>query len=265
MTPVDQEQAVPQGAPHPALRIDMVTIFPKMFEALLGEGVLARAVTQKKLDVRVWDLREFATDRHRSTDDEAYGGGAGMVMLAEPLFACLDAIRRTNSEQAPWVVLLSPQGGQFGQKRAVELAAAKWIVLLCGRYEGIDERVRLSVVNEEISIGDFVVTGGELPAMLIADAVARFIPGVVGNSDSVHNDSFSDGLLDYPHYTRPAEIRGLRVPDVLLSGHAEKIRKWRRLESLRSTWIKRPDLLERVTLDAEGKKLLSEITDRDES
>jgi len=232
------------------MRIDLVTIFPRMFDPLIAEGVIARGIKQGLLDIRVWDLRDFATDKHRSTDDEAYGGGPGMVMLGEPVFRCVEAIGGGH------VLLTTPQGRRFDQNAAKELAAKEWIVILCGRYEGFDQRVIESLQPDEISIGDFVVSGGELPAMLIADAVGRMIEGVVGNTGSVEEDSFFNGLLDYPHYTRPEELRGMRVPDVLLSGHHEKIRKWRKEQALRATLERRPDLLETAELDDEARRIL---------
>jgi tRNA (guanine37-N1)-methyltransferase len=241
-----------------ALRIDFVTIFPKMFEPLLAEGVIARGVKQGLLEVRVWDLRDFATDRHRSTDDEAYGGGPGMVMLAEPVLRCVERIR-SEVPESPHVLMTSPQGRRFTQATARELASRGNLVILCGRYEGFDERIRESLQPDEISIGDFVVSGGELPAMLIADAVGRMIEGVVGNSSSVEEDSFFRGLLDYPHYTRPEELRGMRVPEILLSGHHEKIRKWRKEQALRATLAKRSDLLESAELDDEALIMLRRI------
>jgi tRNA (guanine37-N1)-methyltransferase len=265
------------------LRIDFVTIFPGMFEPLLAEGIIARGMKQGLLDVRVWDLRDFATDRHRSTDDEAYGGGPGMVMLAEPVLRCVERIRDegsrdegsrddergTRDEAAdslaprpsslPHIVMTSPQGRVFTHADARELASRHWLVILCGRYEGFDERIREALRPDEISIGDFVVSGGELPAMVIADAVGRMIEGVVGNSVSVEEDSFFRGLLDYPHYTRPEELRGMRVPEVLLSGHHEKIRRWRNEQALRATLKKRPDLLESAELDDEARAMLSRI------
>jgi tRNA (guanine37-N1)-methyltransferase len=241
------------------LRIDFVTIFPRMFDAFLAEGVIARGVKQRLLDVHVHDLREFATDKHRSTDDAAYGGGPGMVMLAEPILRCVEAIIPHPSSLIPHVVMTSPQGRKFTQAVAKELAQKAQIIVLCGRYEGFDERIRETLKPDEISIGDFVVSGGELPAMLIADATGRMIEGVVGNSDSVEEDSFFNGLLDYPHYTRPEEIRGLRVPDVLLSGHHEKIRRWRREQALRRTLQLRPDLLENADLDDEAREILRTI------
>ena len=241
------------------LRIDFVTIFPRMFDAFLAEGVIARGVKQRLLDVHVHDLREFATDKHRSTDDEAYGGGPGMVMLAEPILRCVESLIPHPSSLIPHVIMTSPQGRKFTQEVAKELALKQQIVILCGRYEGFDERIRETLNPDEISIGDFVVSGGEIPAMLIADATGRMIEGVVGNSGSVEEDSFFNGLLDYPHYTRPEEMRGLRVPDVLLSGHHEKIRRWRREQALRRTLQLRPDLLVSADLDDEAREILRTI------
>jgi len=238
------------------MRIDFVTIFPRMFDPLIAEGVIARGIKQGLLDVRVWDLRDYATDKHRSTDDEAYGGGPGMVMLGEPVFRCVEAIGGGH------VILTSPQGRRFDQNVAKELAAKEWIVILCGRYEGFDQRVIDALHPDELSIGDFVVSGGELPAMLMADAVGRMIEGVVGNSGSVEEDSFFNGLLDYPHYTRPEELRGMRVPDVLLSGHHEKIRKWRKEQALRATLERRPELLDSAELDDEARRILSGMRSR---
>lgn len=242
------------------LRIDFVTIFPGMFAPLLEEGVVARAVKAGILRVKVWNLREFTTDRHQTTDDVAYGGGAGMVMLAEPVFRCVEAIRAEGPAGAtPRILLPSPQGPRFDHERARGLAGDSWLVFLCGRYEGIDERIREALVTEELSIGDFVVSGGELPAMLMADAVSRLVEGVVGDWNSVEADSFYGGLLDHPHYTRPAEWRGMSVPPVLLSGHAENIRKWRKEQALRATLAKRPDLLREEWLDDEGRAMLAEL------
>jgi tRNA (guanine37-N1)-methyltransferase len=261
------------------LRIDFVTIFPRMFDPLIAEGVIARGIKQGRLDVRVWDLRDFTLDKHRSTDDEAYGGGPGMVMLAEPVLRAVEKIneefRISNEElridanssfeirnskfSSPHLIMTSPQGRTFNQSVARELAQKPWLIILCGRYEGFDERIREALHPDEISIGDFVVSGGELPAMVIADATGRMIEGVVGNSGSVEEDSFYNGLLDYPHYTRPEEFRGMRVPDVLLSGHHEKIRLWRREQSLRRTLQLRPDLLKNAELDAEARAILRKI------
>jgi tRNA (guanine37-N1)-methyltransferase len=232
------------------VRFDFVTIFPNMFASFLAEGVIARGVKAGLLDVRVWDLRDYATDRHRSTDDEAYGGGPGMVMLGEPVFRAVEAIKGGH------IVMTSPQGRRFDQNVAKELAAKEWVVFLCGRYEGFDHRIHEELQPDEISVGDFVVSGGELPAMLMADACGRMIEGVVGNTGSVEEDSFYRGLLDYPHYTRPEELRGRRVPEVLLSGHHEKIRRWRKERALAATLERRPDLLETAELDDEAVAML---------
>jgi tRNA (guanine37-N1)-methyltransferase len=259
--PAETREPVAETA-KAAIRIDFVTIFPKMFEPLLAEGVIARGVKLGLLDIRVWDLRDYATDRHRSTDDEAYGGGPGMVMLGEPVFRCVEAIRAgaaADKAGEPHVIMTSPQGRVLTQGVVRELVERRWLVILCGRYEGFDHRVHEALRPDEVSIGDFVVSGGELPAMLIADAVGRMIEGVVGNSGSVEADSFFHGLLDYPHYTRPEELRGMPVPEILLSGHHEKIRKWRKEQSLRATLEKRPDLLEKAELDEEGRKLLQKL------
>lgn len=238
------------------MRIDFVTIFPRMFDPLLAEGVIARAVKAGLLDIRVCDLREFATDKHRSTDDEAYGGGPGMVMLAEPILRAVELLTSQPGPLKPHLVMTSPQGRRFDQRAAAELGEREWLVFLCGRYEGFDERIREILQPDEISIGDFVVSGGELPAMLMADAVGRLIEGVVGNSGSVEEDSFFRGLLDYPHYTRPEELRGMRVPEILMSGHHEKIRRWRKEQALRATLAKRPDLLDSAELDDEAREMI---------
>jgi tRNA (guanine37-N1)-methyltransferase len=235
------------------MRFDFVTIFPNMFAPLLAEGVIARGVKQGLLDIRVHDLRDHTSDKHRSTDDEAYGGGPGMVMLAEPVLRCVEAIGGGH------VVLTTPQGRKFDQAVANELKEKQHIVFLCGRYEGFDHRVHEALSPDEISIGDFVVSGGELPAMLMADAMGRLVEGVVGNAGSVEEDSFFRGLLDYPHYTRPEELRGYRVPDILLSGHHEKIRKWRKEQALRATLAKRPDLLDTAEVDDEAREILRRL------
>ncbi|HEY2828606.1 MAG TPA: tRNA (guanosine(37)-N1)-methyltransferase TrmD [Thermoanaerobaculia bacterium] len=239
------------------MRFDFVTIFPRMFDALIGEGVIARGTKQGLLDVRVHDLRDYTSDKHRSTDDEAYGGGPGMVMLAEPVLKCVEAI--VESGGSGHVIMTTPQGRVFDQAVAKELAAKEALVFLCGRYEGFDHRVHEILQPDEISIGDFVVSGGELPSMVIADAVGRMIEGVVGNAGSVQEDSFFSGVLDYPHYTRPEELRGRRIPEILLSGHHEKIRKWRKEQALRATLAKRPDLLEKAELDREGREILQKL------
>jgi tRNA (guanine37-N1)-methyltransferase len=229
------------------MKIDLVSIFPKMLEAPLAEGIVARAIARGVLDVRVRDLRDFTTDRHRVVDDMPFGGGPGMVLKPEPLFAAVEAIvaERTGEPAGRRaVVLTSPDGERLTHQVAVRLSALDHVVILCGRYEGVDERVREHLATETISIGDYVLSGGELPALVIVDAVARLIPGVVGDEASVAGDTFArGGLLDFPQYTRPAEFRGMRVPAVLLSGHHAEIEKWRREQALERTRKHRPDLL----------------------
>lgn len=239
------------------MKIDIVTIFPEAF-APLEVSVIGRARERGLLEVRVWDLRDFTTDRHRQVDDAPYGGGAGMVMKAEPFFAAVEAIRAARPGTTPRVVLTSPQGRPLTHTVAQELAGEEHLVILCGHYEGIDERVREGLATDEISIGDYVLTGGELAAMVIVEAAARFVPGVIGDAASVEADSFAEGLLDYPHYTRPPEFRGMRVPAVLLSGHHEAIRRWRRAQRLRRTRDRRPDLLDAETLGEEDRRLLED-------
>jgi tRNA (guanine37-N1)-methyltransferase len=240
------------------MKFDIVTIFPSMIEAGLGEGVVSRGVERGLLNVAVHDLRRWTTDRHRTVDDVPYGGGPGMVMKAEPLMRAVSQIRETRGTPDS-VVLLSPQGRTFTQAQAERLGRLDHVVLLCGRYEGMDERVRDMVATEEISIGDYVLSGGELAALVVVDAVSRLVPGVVGDEQSVAHDSFSRGLLDYPHYTRPAEIAGHRVPAVLLSGHHADVRRWRRKAALVRTLDRRPELIATATLDEEERALLDEI------
>jgi tRNA (guanine37-N1)-methyltransferase len=240
------------------MRFDIVTIFPAMVHAALAEGVVSRGIERGLLDVCVHDLREHTTDRHRSVDDVPYGGGPGMVMKPEPLAKAVEAIKRERGMPGA-VILLSPQGRAFTQAEAVRIAGLGHVVLLCGRYEGMDERVKELVAAEELSVGDYVLSGGELPALIVVDAVSRLVPGVVGDEQSVEADSFTRGLLDYPHYTRPAEFAGLRVPDVLLSGHHAQVRRWRKKAALARTLDRRPELLEQAALDDEERALLDEI------
>ncbi|HKB13498.1 MAG TPA: tRNA (guanosine(37)-N1)-methyltransferase TrmD [Vicinamibacterales bacterium] len=248
------------------MTFDIVTIFPAMIEQPLMAGIIGRAIDRGMLDVKVHDLRDFTTDRHRVVDDVPYGGGPGMVLKADPIFRALDAIEAARGRPLT-VIMTSPQGRRFTQPDAQRLSAAAHVVLLCGRYEGFDDRVR-ERVTEELSIGDYVLTGGELPALVVLDAVARLVPGVVGDEQSVAEDSFSRGLLDFPQYTRPAEIVGrgeaagervLKVPDVLLSGNHAEIRRWRKRQALRRTLDRRPDLLDDAALDEEELQLLQEL------
>jgi tRNA (guanine37-N1)-methyltransferase len=252
------------------MKFDVVTIFPAMFEQPLAEGVIGRAVERRILDVKVHDLRDFTTDRHRVVDDVPYGGGPGMVLKPEPIFRALDAIEAGRGRAAA-VILMSPQGSRFTQSEARRLSRLPHLVLLCGRYEGVDERVRARV-TEELSIGDYVLSGGELAALVVIDAVARFVPGVVGDQQSVAEDSFSRGLLDFPQYTRPAvlsmpaedpaeasDLPTSRVPDVLLSGNHADIRRWRKRQAVSRTLERRPDLLGAATLDEEEQQILAEL------
>ncbi len=240
------------------MKFDIVTIFPGMFDGPTRDGILGRAIEHGLVDLRVHDLRGFTGDRHRTVDDVAYGGGPGMVLMAAPLFESVDHVRESRGTPDA-VILMSPQGRPFSQAEARRLSSLAHVVLLCGRYEGVDERVRDHLATEELSIGDYVLTGGELPALVILDAVARLLPGAVGDEASVELDSFSRGLLDYPQYTRPAEYRGHRVPDVLLSGHHARVRRWRKRQALERTLARRPDLLVAAELDDEERDIMHEL------
>jgi len=243
------------------MRIDVVTIFPEFFASPLECSILGRARAGGIIDVRVHNLRDWTTDRHQIVDDYPYGGGGGMVLKPEPLFAAVEGLQ---AETPPGrVILLSPQGPTFTQRRAEAMARDERVILLCGHYEGVDERVRMGLVDEEISIGDYVLTGGEPAALVVVDAVCRLLPGALGDADAPEQDSFGSGLLEYPHYTRPAEFRGRATPEILLSGHHEQIRRWRRKEALRRTRERRPDLLESAALSPEDRKLLQELAEED--
>lgn len=235
------------------MKIDILSLFPEMFEGFLHTSIIKRAIEKGVVEVDIHDFREFAHDRHKSVDDTPYGGGQGMVLMCQPLLDCLKTITTDES----LVILMSPQGQTFSQKMAVDLSNEKHIIFICGHYEGFDERIR-DYVDMEVSIGDYVLTGGELSSMVISDAIIRLLHGAIRQS-SHEDDSFSNGLLEYPQYTHPAEYDGTRVPDVLLSGHHENIRKWRLKESLRRTMIRRPDLLEGRTFTEEELKILEEI------
>ncbi len=244
------------------MRIDIVTIFPDVFPGPLGVSIIGRAQERGLLQLVVWDLRDFTDDRHRTVDAPPYGGGVGMVMKAEPFVRAMEGIRNAGAgEQIP-VLLTSPQGHRFTQARARALARLPRFAILCGRYEGVDDRVAELLGAEEVSIGDYVLTGGEIAAMVIIDAVGRLLPGAVGDETSVAEDSFSAGLLDFPHYTRPADLRGHPIPDVLLSGNHEEVRRWRKREALRRTLARRPDLIDEATLDEESQALLRELRSR---
>ena len=229
------------------MRIDIVTIFPKMFDATLRESIIKRAQEKKVVEINIVDLRVFSKDKHGKVDDKPFGGGPGMLMNAEPFFEAVNYIRKKTKQERlkTRIVLLSPRGKTLDHNLAKKVSSYEHLILLCGHYEGIDERVFEHLVDEEISIGDFVLTGGELAAMVVIDAATRLVPGVLGNADSHNVESFSDGLLEHPQYTRPADYNGLKVPDVLLSGDHEKIKEWRKESSVKETHKKRPDLINR--------------------
>ncbi len=240
------------------MKIDILTIFPEIFQSgYLQTGILGKAIQRNLININVVNIRDFADDPHRSTDDRPYGGGEGMVMKPEPVVKAVESLDKGGGKSIK--VLMSPQGEKFDQALAWQLAKYDRLVLICGRYEGVDERVKELCVDKEISIGDYVLSGGELAALVVIDAVARLIPGVLGNYDSAVEDSFKDGLLEHPHYTRPRVFRGKSVPDVLLSGDHEKIRLWRRKEALRRTALRRPDLLARARLDEKDRKMLKDL------
>lgn len=246
------------------MKIDVLTTFPEVFAPVLGASILKRAQESGILAPAVHDLRGWTTDRHATTDDSPYGGGAGMVMKPEPFFAAVEELRcPADSGCAEEIVLLTPQGEPLTQSIARELSTKDHLILLCGHYEGVDERVRQHLATRQLSIGDYVLTGGELPAMIVIDAVTRLLPGALGAEEAPDSDSFADGLLEYPHYTRPADFRGWTVPDALLSGHHDQIRRWRRKESLRRTRTLRPDLFDKIDLTDEDRDLLDEIDDED--
>ena len=239
------------------MKIDVISLFPPMFEAVTAHGISGRAIKNGLLTLRVWNPRDYTDDRHRSVDDRPYGGGPGMVMMAEPIERAIRAARYGQTPGAK-VLYLSPQGRRLDHAGVVSLTKREGLILLAGRYEGIDERLFESEVDEEWSIGDYVLSGGELAAMVVIDAITRQLPGALGDADSALQDSFAGGLLDYAHYTRPEVHAGRKVPEILLSGDHEKIRRWRLKQSLGRTWLRRPDLLERLPLNDEQKQLLEE-------
>lgn len=224
----------------PMLKFDILTIFPSMFEPVINDSIVGRAQTKKKVLIKLHDLRDFTKDKHRKVDDRPFGGGPGMVMMPQPIF---DAIKKIKGKKKAHVILTCPGGIPFSQKKARQLAQKKHLIIIAGHYEGVDERVREALVDESISIGDYVLTGGELPAMVIVDAVTRLLPGVVGKEASLEFESFEKGLIEYPHYTRPADFKGMKVPQVLLGGHHKDIEAWRQKEALKRTQKERPDLL----------------------
>jgi tRNA (guanine37-N1)-methyltransferase len=238
------------------MRIDVLTIFPEMIQCGVDYSIVKRAQEKGLVSINVGNIRDFATDKHRTTDEPPYGGGAGMVMKPEPIFGSVESIKAEFWTEETRTILMSPQGTPFTQSYAAQLAVCPHLVFICGHYEGVDERVREHLVTEEISIGDYVLTGGELPALVVLDAVIRLIPGVLGDEQSALEESFSEGLLEYPQYTRPATYRGWSVPDVLLSGHHGEIAKWRRMQSLERTLKRRPELLDKAP--GEQKKVSPE-------
>lgn len=237
------------------LKFDVFTVLPEVMQAYLSASILGKAQEAGRLEILLHNIRDFTTDKHRTTDDEPYGGGGGMVMKPEPVFRAVEKVLGDQLGEVP-VILLTPQGRVFDQSIALELSAIRHIVLLCGRYEGVDERIRQHLVTDELSIGDYVLTGGELPAMVVIDAVARLLPGVLGDEQAAEKDSHAEGILEHPHYTRPAEFRGWGVPEVLRSGDHARIERWRRMMSLRRTIERRPDLLESYPLSDDDRALL---------
>lgn len=242
------------------MRFDLLTLFPSMVESPFSLSILGKAVERGIIDIHAWDLRDWAEGRHKVTDDLPYGGGHGMVFKPEPVARALDELKEETPQSK--ILLMSPQGQRFDHQEAANLSQEIGLIFVCGRYEGFDERIR-SMVDAEYSIGDFVLTGGELPAMVMIDAIARLVPGVLGNSNSAETDSFADGLLEHPHYTRPPEFNGMKVPEVLLSGDHAKIARWRRFEQLRRTWRRRPELLNSAKLSAEDLGFLATIEQED--
>jgi tRNA (guanine37-N1)-methyltransferase len=243
------------------MKFDILTLFPGMFAGPFDESIIRRGREKQLIDITLHNIRDYATDRHQTADDAPYGGGAGMVMKVEPLASCIEAVK--SQQPASTVVMTSPQGRRLTHKVAAELAISSGLIIICGRYEGIDERVRELYVEDDISLGDYVLSGGEIAAMVIVDAVTRLLPGVLGSDESAESDSFCDGLLEYPQYTRPPEFRGLKVPEILLSGNHDLIRKWRRRESLRKTRTLRPDLLAELEPTKEDRKILMELERED--
>ncbi len=239
------------------MKFDILTLFPKMFFSPFEESILARGIEKGLIEIRTINIRNFAQDKHQVVDDTPYGGGQGMVMKVEPIARAIEQVRA--EDPSAWTIYLTPEGKPLNQERVKELSSRSHLILLCGRYEGVDERVRELFIDEEISIGDYVLTGGELAAMVLIDAVSRLVPGVLGSDRSAENDSFYDDLLEYPQYTRPANFRGYEVPSVLLSGNHQAISLWRRREALRRTYLRRPDLLSKATLSEEDKQILEEI------
>lgn len=241
------------------IQIDILTLFPEMFSGVLGHSMLQKAVEKSAVTYNVVNFRKYADNKHSQVDDYPYGGGAGMVLMPQPIFTAVADLKEKAACKKPRVILLCPQGTRYDQKKAEELAKEEHLIFICGHYEGYDERIRKHIVTDEISIGDYVLTGGELAAMVVVDSVVRLLPEVLGNEESHMKDSFSTGLLEHPHYTRPADFHGMKVPDVLLSGNHKLIEEWRNKEALRRTLERRPDLLDKIELTPQQKKWLQEV------
>jgi tRNA (guanine37-N1)-methyltransferase len=240
------------------MRIDVITLFPQMFSCVTDYGVISRAIKQKKVNITLWNLRDFVYDKHKTVDDRPYGGGAGMVLKPEPIIRAIRKIKRTEKKLIPYIIYLSPQGKILDQKKVYELYKKKWLIILCGRYEGVDERV-MKFVDEEISIGDYILTGGEPAAIVLIDTVCRYVKGVVKEKESLVKESFINKFLDYPQYTRPRSYMNMKVPEILLSGDHKKIELYRLKEAIRNTYKKRPELLYKTKLTDLEKKLLEEV------
>ncbi|MFC7392530.1 tRNA (guanosine(37)-N1)-methyltransferase TrmD [Scopulibacillus cellulosilyticus] len=240
------------------MRIDVLSLFPDMYTGVLEQSILKKAAESEAFSCHITNFRDYADNKHQRVDDYTYGGGAGMLLMPQPIFDAVEAVQKT-SEAKPRVIMMTPQGTPYNQNYAEDLAKEEHLIFLCGHYEGFDERIRESIVTDEISIGDYVLTGGELASMVVIDSVVRLLPGVLGNEVSADTDSFSNGLLEHPQYTRPADFRGMKVPDVLLSGNHKLIEEWRHKESLRRTLLRRPDLLESRVLSDKEKEWLKEI------
>jgi len=243
------------------IKFDVLTLFPEMFEAVLGGSITGRARAAGLLEMNFINIRDFSKDKHRNTDDYPYSGGGGMLMTPQPIYDAYMSVAEGKSEK-PHTVFLSPQGKVFDQKKAIELSKKDHIVFLCGHYEGVDQRVLDMIVDEEISIGDFVLTGGEIPAMAVIDSVSRMVPGVLANEGSYTNESHFSGLLEYPQYTHPQEFMGIKIPEILVSGHHKNIEKWKREQALLVTLKKRPDMLEKAELTDEDKAFLEQISEK---
>jgi tRNA (guanine37-N1)-methyltransferase len=244
------------------MKIDVLSLFPSMFDGVFGESILKKAQEKNAVELNVVNFREYSTNKHQNVDDYPYGGGAGMVLTPQPIFDAVEKLTETAEKLR--VVLLCPQGERYTQAKAEELAAEEHLIFICGHYEGYDERIREQLVTDEISIGDYVLTGGELGAMVVIDSVVRLLPDVLGNNHSAVQDSHSTGLLEHPHYTRPADFRGLTVPEVLMSGNHKKIEQWRQKESLKRTLLRRPDMLEKMELTEEQKKLVAQLKEENQ-